>query len=82
MHRRTLPTTGSAVSTSPPGRPPRSPAAAMASATAPAAAPGSITRMASRSTRAAPSRSSWCVGRPRTTASRHPADGTPASHTA
>eukprot|EP00964_Phaeocystis_antarctica_P045528 scaffold26214_cov49-Phaeocystis_antarctica.AAC.2 len=66
MHRRTLTTTGSAVSTSPPGRPPRSPAAALvASATAPAAAPGSYTRMASRSTRGAASRSSRCVPRPR-----------------
>eukprot|EP00964_Phaeocystis_antarctica_P026295 scaffold14807_cov66-Phaeocystis_antarctica.AAC.2 len=77
MHRRTITTSVSAVSKSPPGRPPRSPAAALvASATAPAAAPGSLPRVASRSTRAAPSRSSRCVGRPRTTASRHPADGT------
>eukprot|EP00964_Phaeocystis_antarctica_P062306 scaffold37319_cov52-Phaeocystis_antarctica.AAC.2 len=81
MHRRTITTSVSAVSTSPPGRPPRSPAAALlASATAPAAAPGSTARSASRSTRGAPSRSSWCVGRPRTLASRHPADGTPAWH--
>eukprot|EP00964_Phaeocystis_antarctica_P081646 scaffold51081_cov53-Phaeocystis_antarctica.AAC.2 len=64
MHRRTLSTTGSAVSKSPPGRPPRSPAAALlATSTAPAAAPTSGTRVASRSTRAAPSRSSRCVSR-------------------
>ena len=84
MHRRTIATSGSAVSKSPPGRPPRSPAAAGgASATAPALSPSSTYRMASRSTRAAPSRSSRCVGRSRTPAFRHPADGTtPASHTA
>ena len=75
MHRRTLPATVSAVSTSPLGRPPRSPAAALtASSTAPAASPSSTARSTSRSTRAAPSRSSACVGRPRTPASRHPAE--------
>mmetsp|Transcript_73676 Transcript_73676/g.177853 ORF Transcript_73676/g.177853 Transcript_73676/m.177853 type:complete len:246 (-) Transcript_73676:121-858(-) len=51
--------TGSAVSTSPPGRPPPSPAAVLqASATASAPASCSATPGASRSTRPAPSRSS------------------------
>eukprot|EP00964_Phaeocystis_antarctica_P035206 scaffold20089_cov59-Phaeocystis_antarctica.AAC.2 len=62
MHRRTVKTTVSAVSKSPPGRPPRSPAAApRASSTAPAPVPGSRGRITSRSTRAAPLRSSGCA---------------------